>query len=241
MTIPRRDFIKLFGASLGTLLLARCQRAGPPTPTPGMVTCYTVIAPVATAATAAPAQLAARNRLRLCWLRFGELAEKTRRGTDDGGESFRSQLIAEHRSVLDGLAASGEITVPVADLIQEAYTAAVYHVWRSNAMVTCYDMVSPDYTPESAENLVLQTDVLHRLASGGTIASGTLAKTRSALEHDLAFYALSDADVQGLYDRLFSEYSDPGGTIPSFEEVELTLTPDVKAAAQFLIDVLMGL
>jgi hypothetical protein len=38
---------------------------------------------------------------------------------------------------------------------------------------------------------------------------------------------------------LVKEYGDPGETIPSFEEVELALSPEVKEAAQFLIGLLM--
>ncbi len=242
MPVPRRDFMKLFGVSLGSLLLARCQRTGTPEPT--FVMCYAAIPYTPASGTPAPAHLASVNRLRLCWLRFGELAQKTLDGTnagEDAGDPLGTQMIAEHRAAIDELAASGEISVPVADLIQEAYAAAVYHVWRSNAPMTCYDMMYPEYAPASAENLVQQADVLMQVASGGTIAPETVAKTQTALEHDLAFYALTDADVQALYDRLVEEYSDPGKAIPSFDEVELTLTPDAKEAAEFLLDVIRGL
>jgi hypothetical protein len=51
---------------------------------------------------------------------------------------------------------------------------------------------------------------------------------------------LTDAEVQALYDRLIEEYRDSGTPIPPFEAVELTLSSDVKTAAQFLLDVLMG-
>ncbi|MFN2299832.1 MAG: hypothetical protein ACK2UB_13375 [Anaerolineales bacterium] len=242
MPVPRRDFMKLFGASLGSLLLARCQRK-PASGTPDYVTCYEIVLTVEkrTPVTTYPEPVGPRDRLRLLWLRFGELAEKTAEGANGGeGEDnpLGREMIADHRSALLELVDSARITMPVADLIQEAYSAAVYHVWRSNAMVTCYDMVYPDYAPDSAENLILQADVMKQLASGGTIAPGTLAKVRTALEHDLAFYALTDADVQALYDALRAEYGDPEETMPSFEEVELTLTPDAKDAAEFLIDLL---
>jgi hypothetical protein len=243
MPVPRRDFIKLFGISLGSLLLARCQRRE--TPTPAVITCYTIVPPMHTPGTptSTPTRLAALDRVRLCWLRFGELAQNTRDGenTAAGGENqLGTQMIAEHRKALDELTSDGDLTAAIADLVQEAYSAAIYHVWRSNAPMTCYDLAFPDYTPESAENLVHQAGILNQVSVGSTIAPDTLAKARAALEHDLAFYALTDEDIRALYDRLVAEYGDPGESMPTFEELELTLTADVRAAAQFLIDVLMG-
>jgi hypothetical protein len=128
----------------------------------------------------------------------------------------------------------------VADLIQEAFEAAVNHIWWSNAGVVCYDMVYPDYAPAGAENLVQQTITLQQIAAEGSIDPGTMEKVRQALEHDLAFYALTDSDVQALYEKLAEEYAEPGGAPPTFEELELELPPEAKAAAQFLVDLLMG-
>ncbi|MGB7538141.1 MAG: hypothetical protein WBM17_06350 [Anaerolineales bacterium] len=242
MPVPRRDFIKLFGISLGSMLLARCQRIGTPEPT-YPVTCYQATAPEWPTDTPSPESATARERLHLCWLKFGELAEKTRDGANpgEGGSSpLGTQMISEHRALLDELAAAGDITDAVGSLIQEAYAAAIYHIWRSNAVITCYDLAFPDYMPASAENLVRQVEIFNQVTAGSTIAPETLAKARAALEHDLAFYALTDADVQALYDQLVEEYSNPGESMPTFEELELTLTADVRAASQFLIDVLMG-
>jgi hypothetical protein len=248
MPVPRRDFMKLFGISLGSLLLARCQVVEKLITPPS--TCYavalddTALSTPAKSPTSKP--LTARDRLRQCWLRFGELAQKTVEARDSGENSWENNPIgaemeADHRSALDELVAAGEITAPVADLIQEAFSAAVYHIWRSNVPMTCYEPVMVDYAPASAGSLVQQSEALTDVAAGSTIAPDTLAKARVALEHDLAFYALTDAEVQVLYEQLLKEYQDSGGTIPSFEEVELTLTPEVKTAAQFLLDVLMGI
>ncbi len=241
MPVLRRDFIKLFGISLGSLLLTRCQRGE--TPTPAVITCYTIVPPTDTPGQPFPTRLAAIDRVRLCWLRFGELAQNTRddANTGVGGENpLATQMIAEHRHALDEITAAGNITAVIAGLVQEAYSAAVYHVWRSNAPMTCYDLAFQDYAPESAGNLVHQAEILHQVADGSTIAPDTLAKAQAALEHDFAFYALTDEDIRALYDQLVVEYGDPGERIPSFEELELTLTADAKAAAQFLVDVLMG-
>jgi hypothetical protein len=243
MTVPRRDFMKLFGISLGSLLLARCQRLDTPGPT---ITCYLVAADTPTGHTPTPKSLSARARLRLCWLRFGELAQKTGDAQNLKDNSWESnplgaQMNADHRRALDELAAKGEITAPVADLVQEAYSAAVYHIWRSNVPMTCYEPMIVDYAPASADNLVHQSEVLSQIAEGSTITPVTLAKARAALEHDLAFYTLTDDDVQALYGRLLEEYREEGRTVPSFEAVELTLTPEVKVAAQILLDVLTGI
>jgi hypothetical protein len=260
MPIPRRDFMKVFGISLGSLLLARCQvlekiidnptcyvqvpltPLGPsPTPTAPRITCYATAGPMGTPTT--PAGIAARGRLRLCWLRFGELAQKTSAARNDWDEDWADnalgrEMIEEHRRILDELLAAGEITAPVSDLIQEAYGAAVYHIWRSNAPMTCYIAVAPMYAPAGADNLVVQSEALTQVAEGGTVAPETLRKIRQALEHDLAFYALTDEEVQDLYKRLLSEYGDPGETLPAFEDVEVDPTPEVKAAAAFLMEVL---
>jgi hypothetical protein len=243
MSVPRRNFMQLLGISIGSILLTRCQRTGTPVPT--VVTCYEMIANTPSPGTPTPTRIAARDRLRLCWLRLGELAQKTADARDRGDNSWEdnpigAEMTAEHRSALDTLIWAGVISSPVGDLVQEAFSAAVYHVWRSNVPMTCYEPMMIDYAPASAGNLVRQSEVLTEIETGSTIAPDTLDKVRAALEHDLAFYALTDAEVQALYVQLLEEYRDPGGSIPSFDEVELTLTPDVKAAAQFLLDVLMG-
>jgi hypothetical protein len=243
MPILRRNFMQLLGISLGSMLLARCQRIELFEPT--TVMCYAPVAITPVPGTGTPAYLAARDRLRLCWLRFDELEQKTADASVQGDNSWEdnpigAEMIAEHRSALDELEAAGEITAPVADLIQEAFSAAVYHIWRSNVPMTCYEPMMIDYAPAGAASLIRQSDVLIEIEDGSTIAPDTLAKAQKALEHDLAYYALTDAEVQTLYDRLLAEYRETGGEIPSFEAVELALTPNVKAAAEYILNMLMG-
>lgn len=245
MPVPRRDFMKLLGISLGSVLLARCQRKPASTPTLDFVQCYeiTAIPPPTATNSPTPESAGLRDRMRLLWLRFGELAAKTRDGSNSSGAGdnpLGGQMIREHRAVLDEMVAAGALTGQVADLIEEAYAAAVYHVWRSNAPITCYEPMMIDYAPASAENVLRQADALGQIAAGSTVAPGTIEKVQAALEHDLAYYALSYEDVQALYDRLIEEHRDSGEAIPTYEDLELSLTPNVKAAAQFLVDVLMG-
>jgi hypothetical protein len=241
MPIPRRNFMQLLGISLGSMLLARCQRTA--TPTPAVITCYTIVPPTDTPGMPAPPRLAAMDRMRLCWLKFGELAQKTLNGVDGAGNAdnqLGTQMTADHRSVLDELIAAGEIAPAVADLVQEAYAAAVFHIWRSNVAMTCYLTAGPLYAPAGADDLVRQAETLNQIVEGGAVTPETLAKVQAALEHDFAFYALTDEDMKALYDRMLEEYSDPGESPPTFEELKLTLTEEVRAAAEFLIDVLMG-
>ncbi len=224
MPLNRRDFMKVFGVSVASLFINRaCVPGG----------CY---APMPLTATPPPTGgSSARERLRRYWLRFGELAEKSRQDTDN---KLGQELYAGHRAELDELVASGEISAPVANLVQEAYGAAVQHVWRSNAPITCYEPAWVDYTPTSAGVLVEQSQVLSQIAAEGTIDPATLAKAQAALEHDLSFYALTDVEMEALYSQISKDYSETGQQPPSFEELSLELTPEAQEAAQFIIDML---
>ncbi len=234
MDTTRREFMKLFGMGVASLLLARCK-PGEATETPQILqTCYL---PTMPSATPTPTPTTAYGRLRLAWLSFGELARRSAGGGEGGDteNTFGRELIDGHRRSLDELVAGGELPPAVADLVQEAYDAAVFHVWRSNVPITCYIAIGPFYVPESAASLVQQSEVLAGLAGQGQIDPGTLVKAHAALEHDLAFYSLTDAEVQALYERLRQQ-----GSYPSFEDVGLELTPEAKAAADFIIDLLIN-
>ena len=227
MPLHRRDFMKLFGVSVASLYLTRCAPSFVQQPTCYAPTQGPVTPPAMTQAATA------RARLRLYWLRFPELAEKSRGDTDN---KLGQELFAGHNAVLDELIAAGEISTPVAELVKEAYGAAIDHVWRSNGPMTCYEPMLVDYTPSSAGVLVEQVEVLNQIAGQGTIDPGTLAKARAALDHDLAFYALTDEEVKGLYKKVLDDYGPDQG--PSFEELPLEVTPEVQEATQFIIDLL---
>jgi hypothetical protein len=239
MPIHRRDFMKLLGVSVASLYLARCRPQSLQTVEPietEAYTCYEAPPPT-DLPTPEPTISSARERLHVYWLRFDELAKRSPEDTENklGGE-----LIVGHRATLDEVVASGEISAPVADLVHEAYDAAVYHVWRSNASITCYEPVIVDYAPTSAGVLVEQSEVLNQVAAQGTIDPETLAKAQAALEHDMAFYALTDEEVQALHDQLIKNSQEAGQPIPSFEELSLELTPEAKEATQFIINLLTG-
>ena len=231
MNISRRDFMKLVGVSVASLLLPGCRIPLP-------VSCYAPLPP----SPYPPDVLTSKGRLRRGWLSFGELAQATadEAAQGDTENTFGRQLIADHRLALDELVASGELTATVADLIQEAYEAAVYHVWRSNVPMTCYEPMQVNYASASADMLVRQAAVLSEVAGGISIDPETLSKARAAIEHDMAFYALTDQQVASLYDRLITEWQSQQQSSPAFEDVELEITPDAKAAAQFIIHLLTG-
>ena len=92
-----------------------------------------------------------------------------------------------------------------------------------------------DYAPASAGILVRQAEALDALTAQGTIDAGTLADARAALEHDLAFYALSDEQVDSLYARILAEWQSQGAATPSFEQVDLEVTPEARAATEFIL------
>jgi hypothetical protein len=227
MSISRRDFMKLVGVSVASLSVTRCHPTTQLMPTP-------TIAPTA------------RDLLRLYWLSFGELAQATIEefkqvetpGKTTSENAYGNQLVSKHRLALDVLVSSGELTPAVADLVQEAYAAAVYHVWRSNAPMTCYVPVMVDYAPASANTLVQQASVLNEVAGKTSIDPVTLEKARAAIEHDMAFYALTDVEVKTLYDSLIAQWQSQQQGIPAFENVDLEATPDAKAAAKFIIGLL---
>ena len=238
MSISRRDFMKFLGVSVASLLLTRCKKTLSP-----VTTCYGVAlsdtpTPSPTPSPAAPAS--ARLRLRQCWSSFDELAQQAIRKSQptDTTDPFGRQLIAEHRAALDELVAAGEIAAPVADLVQEAYEAAVNHVWDSNIGLTCYTAVIVNYTPVSASILVQQAETLSQIASQGSLEAETLARVQTSLEHDLAFYDLAPQDVQALYNQIIKDYMDNGQPVPPFEELQFELTPDARAAARFILDLL---
>ncbi len=214
MTLSRRDFVKLFGVTLASVLVSRCQAVMPTPRTP-------------------------RDRLRRLWLSFSDLASQTR--AEQAGEDRMGQkMIADHQAELDAIVATGELTAPAADLVQEAFSAAVYHVWRSNAPITCYEPAFVDYAPSGASALVKQAEILGELSEQGRIDAVTLARAQAALEHDLAFYQLTYDETQALYRQIVEQKDNSGAPIPSFDELDLELTPDARDAARFILDLLAG-
>jgi len=217
MNITRREFIERTGIALAALVMARCGSSPQPSPTPST-----------------------RGRLRGYWLQFGWLAQQTDdASTGDFGEGAMRQLAQDHRAALDELVASGELTPAVADQVQSAYSAAAYHVWRSNAPITCYEPMIIDYKPTSSGQLIAQAQVLVEMAESGDLNPDTVAQARANIERDMAFLSLSYEEVQALYTGLIEAAGD-SYNFPPFDQLVLDVPSEAIEAARFLADLLLG-
>lgn len=209
----RREFIRQFGISLLALLAARCTGAARHDNTP-------------------------RGRLRNSWLDLDELAAQAQSGKKDYGQQALADATAAHRQILDELVTAGELSPEVADHVQAAFDGAAYHVWRSNAPITCYEPVLIDYRPSSSGQLAQQAALLAELAGSGEVDAVAVAQAHAAIERDITFLNLSSAEVNVLYAQIQAQSAQAG--IPDFDQVPLDITPEAAEAARFLVDLLLG-
>jgi len=218
MNYTRREFMHRTGIAIAALLLARCP-------------------PIAGRKNA---DLTPRERLRDCWLRLNWLAQETRDNWGNGapGEQAREQLVSEHQAALDELAAAGDLDAAVAGQVQLAFGAAAYHVWRSNAPITCYEPVMVDYAPTSANQLVQQANLLADLAGQSDLDPDTVAQAQAVIQRDMAFLSLSPAETETLYDAILKAAGD-SYDFPSLAELDLEISPEAIQAARFLTELLL--
>ena len=235
MTPNRRDFIKGLGITLAAAMLSRCT-PGDSITTPGPTTA----GPTSAAPPTPKPNQSARERLRACWQRFGWLDELSQDWDhQEKSEQAQVDLTQEHRAALDALVAAGALAAEVADLIQLAYNAAVYHVWRSRAPITCYEPVIVDYKPTSSGELVWQAQLLAEVAAGGEVDPATVELARETIERDMAFLNMSGVEVQALYDEILQGFHESNQGIPDFADLELPVSPEEADAAGFLIELLL--
>jgi hypothetical protein len=211
MSATRRDFIRMVGIGLASLMMANCIPRGRDDDSP-------------------------RGLLRWVWLRLDWLAQESS-GEPERGEAARAQLTADHRDALNGLVAAGEITTAVADQLQAAFAAATYHVYRSHAPITCYEPVIVDYMPASSEQLRLQAEILTQMGESGDLDPRTVDQAQAAIERDITFLSLPPEEIQQLYDQLIESGPPPSG-FPTFDTLPLEISPQAVDAARFLIEVL---
>jgi hypothetical protein len=132
-------------------------------------------------------------------------------------------LISDHRLALDDLVALGEVKASVADQMQVAFGEAAYHVWRSNAPITCYIALPPAYEPR--DDLILRADAL--LGAGDDLSADVVDQARAAIARDVAALgALTGGD------------SDPARIIELWGAREIEAGPDTLEAARFLVELL---
>ncbi len=236
----------------------RCYDMVEPTPTPSSpppVTCYTVV-PSPTPANELTRQAQtlketaeagglpvdatrqawaaiSRERLRTCWFGLDVLAQ---RAVDlEQGDWTLKSLVAEHRAALDDLVSVSELQEAVAAQVQIAFEEAAYHVWRSNAPITCYKPAMIDFTPTSSDDLVRQAELL---AENGDLDPNTIALAQTAIARDMAFLGMSPEEIQALYDEIVQAHA-AGTPYPTFEEIELDISPEAAQAARFLVELLL--
>jgi hypothetical protein len=178
-----------------------------------------------------------RDRLRDCWLRFDWLAEQARDKDYERGQEAQEELLADHQSALDELVAAGELDASVAPLVRTAFDAAVHHVWRANAPITCYEAVMIDYKPVSSAQLTQQAALLAEMADDRSLDPDVVAQAQVAIERDVAFLNLTGAEVEVLYQEIQKLVRDGGP--PSFDEIDLEITPQAVQAAEFLVELLL--
>lgn len=224
----RREFIKSLGIGLASLLTTRCSSLFRPT-------CYEPMPPTSTPGkSSGTLPTPEEKRLRRCWLDLDRLAEQTQKDSE-GGQRIQQELVNEHRTALDALIAAGKLDQPVADQVQIAFEAAAYHVWRSNAPITCYQPMIVNFKPTSSNDLVRQAKLL---AQSSDLDPDTVALAQTAIARDMAFLGLSEAETQALYQQIIQNAA-PGTPYPRFDEIEFDISPEAAQAAQFLVKLLL--
>jgi hypothetical protein len=221
MSPTRREFITRVGISLASLMTARCM-------------CTQFIDGKIQGDTP-------RERLRNCWFQFDWLEKQASDWSDyEKGSKALEQLRDDHRTALDDLVAAGELDAAVADEVQNGFDGAAFHVWRANCGMTCYEaMPGPEYTPYASSQLVNQAELLEDLSDDHTIDQEAVARAQVAVERDIAFLNLSSEERQALYDELIAAAGDTYD-YPSFDALELEITPEAAEAARFLVELLLA-
>jgi hypothetical protein len=212
MPLSRREFIRDVGVAAASVVLLRCSTFSSQDSSP-------------------------RGKLRSTWLKLDWLAKQST-GDWERGEKARNELATQHQAALDELVAAGELAPEVAEELQAAYDAATYHVYRSNAPITCYEPVIVDYAPTSSNELTKQADLLTEMAESGDLDPATVSQAQEAVARDISFVSLSQDERQALYDLLI-EAANQGTPIPPFDQIDVDITPEAAEAARFLVEVLL--
>lgn len=219
MSATRRDFIKSMGIGIASLMMVQCSSSDgrtDPTQRPDH---------------------SSKERLQICWLSLGDLASETQRDFEHA-EQIKAELITDHRTALDDLVVSGDLSATAADQVQIAFQEATYHIWRSHAPITCYELILLDYTPTSSAQLTQQVALLEEIADSGNVDPNTIAQAQSALERDMAFLSLTNEATQALYDDLIAAAGETYD-FPTFDELELEIPSESIEAARFLVELLL--
>ncbi len=212
MKCSRREFLEGLGIALASVILSGCKP---------------------------PAQKKDDwDRVRDAWYGLDQLAQDAK--DFERGQKTLDRLIADHLAALDSLVQSGQVSAAQADDIHVAFQAAARHVWRANAPMTCYVPAPyPQYRVMGASDLAQQADILAEMAARSAIDPATVAQAQASIQRDMAVLLLSDEDEKALIEALRQTVGE-GGSYPSLEELQLTVSPEVVGAAALLVDILLG-
>ncbi|GAB4400127.1 MAG: hypothetical protein Kow00123_07680 [Anaerolineales bacterium] len=178
------------------------------------------------------------DRVRDAWYGLDQLAQDAKEL--ERGQKTLDRLIADHLAALDSLVQSGQVSAAQADDIHVAFQAAAQHVWRANAPMTCYVPAPyPQYRVMGASDLAQQADILAEMAARSAIDPATVAQAQASIQRDMAVLLLSDEDEKALIEALRQTVGE-GGSYPSLEELQLTVSPEAVGAAALLVDILLG-
>jgi hypothetical protein len=164
-----------------------------------------------------------RERLRACWLRLEVLAQQAE-GEIEQSQQAREGLGAEHRAALDELVEVGELGTDVAEQVQIAFAEAAFHVWRSNAPITCYEGLPAAYKPR--DDLVLQAQAL--VETTDDLDPRVVERVQAAIARDVAFFGAVEVGE-----------SQVGELAALWESGEIEASPEAIEAARFLIELLL--
>jgi len=266
----RRELMRRLGIALASLttlscapltLIRRtpvvtCYAPPPPTKTP-MVTCYTVVslttatatpvmacyevAPMGSATPAPPAlnfDTPEWDEVRGLWGSFDSLAKQA--GDSERGQAALERMTSQHQELLNQLTAMGELDASVADEMQVAFSEAAFHVWRSNAPITCYIPAPyPEYQIQGRGSLVEQAAVLEEMAARSQIDATTVTQAQAAIARDIAYLMLSAEQKQALAQDVVEESGQDSREWPTLEELELQVPPECAEAARILAALLL--
>lgn len=134
----------------------------------------------------------------------------------------------------------------MAEIIQEAYVRVLIQIENktpinktgedgTNTFTTCYDITFLSIEKSYRGSLLEQLQALEEIRTSNSVDAETLADLRAAIEREMVYFALTGVEGAALFDTRYGV-----GDISFETEDNLSeMFPDARAAAQFLIDLLV--